>query len=159
MQSLYMISLPPPGVPIVCMFIFNTIISQTRASHREEKDKRYQCGNSNSQYSPTTKGFQHPIAKVSQHYPKSHMSVSYLHSRSRNLQKGLHCGICLPLSGWTYILRHSKSEMVDTTQNHQIYSCPHEFCSCGDVAFVSTTISLFHRWCLQKNEAPSPCPT
>ena len=51
---------------------------------------------------PTSKGYQHPTAKGSQHYPKSHLPVSSLHSRYRNLQKGLHSGICLPLSGWTY---------------------------------------------------------
>ena len=104
MQSLYM---PPPGVPVVCMLRFNIIIAQTMESQREEKDKRYQCGNRNSKEFPTAKGCQHLTAKGSHHYPKIHLSVSSLHSRSRNLQKGLHSGICLPLSGWTYHHRTS----------------------------------------------------
>ena len=58
--------------------------------------------NSNIQEFPTAKGCQHPTAKSSQHDPKSHLSVSSIHSRSRNLQKGLQSGICLPLSSWTY---------------------------------------------------------
>ena len=57
------------------------------ASHREDKDKRYNCGNRNSQDFPTTKGCQHPTSIGSQHYPKIHLSNSSLHSCSRNLQK------------------------------------------------------------------------
>ena len=38
----------------------------------------------------------------------------------------------------------AKNGMVETAWNHQIYSCPHKFCSCGDVAFISTKISLCH---------------
>ena len=102
MQSLYMLSTPSPGVPVMYMLRFNIIIVQTKAIHREDKYKRYQCGNINSQYLPTAKCCQHPTTKVSQHYPKIHLSVSSLHSRSRNLQKALHSGIYLPLSGWTY---------------------------------------------------------
>ena len=45
---------------------------------------------------PNAKGCQHPTAKVSQHYTRIHLSVSSLHSRSRNLQKDLHSGSCLP---------------------------------------------------------------
>ena len=59
-------------------------------------------GRENRDEFPTTKGCQYPTAKGRQHYPKSHLSVSSLHSRSRNLQKGLHSGSCLPLSGCNY---------------------------------------------------------
>ena len=48
------------------------------------------------QESPTAKGCQHPTAKGSQHYPRIHLSVLSIHSRYRNLQKGLHSGNCLP---------------------------------------------------------------
>ena len=56
------------------------------------------------------------------------------------------------------ILRHSKSEMAETAWNRQIYSFPHEFCSCGYVAFVSTKIILCHSWCLKKNRSSCPLP-
>ena len=45
---------------------------------------------------PTAKGCQHSTAKGSQHYPRIHLSVSSLHSCSRNLQKGVYSGSCLP---------------------------------------------------------------
>ena len=64
------------------MLRFNIINAYTRAIQREEKYKRYYCGNRNIQELPTAKGYQHPIAKGRQHYPKSHLSVSSLHSRS-----------------------------------------------------------------------------
>ena len=50
---------PPPGVHVVCMLNFNIIISQKSVNHREEKYKRYKCGNSNNQYFSTTKCCQH----------------------------------------------------------------------------------------------------
>ena len=31
--------------------------------------------------------------------------------------------------------------MADTAWNHQVYSCPHEFYSCGYVSFISTKSS------------------
>ena len=57
--TLHALSPPPPGVPVVCMIGFNLIIAQTRARQREEKDKRYNCGNSNSQDLPNAEGCQH----------------------------------------------------------------------------------------------------
>ena len=38
----------------------------------------------------------------------------------------------------------SKRKMAETAWNHEVYSYPHELCSCGDVAFISTKISLSH---------------
>ena len=90
MLSLYMLSLPspPPGVHVVFMLGFNIIISQTRASQREDKYKRYKCGNSNIQEFPTVKGCQHQGPKsqsqpvLSQNPPVSIISPLPLH---RNL--------------------------------------------------------------------------
>ena len=59
MQSFYMLPPPLPGVPVVCMLRFNIVTAQEIASYREEKYKRYKCGDSNSQELPTTKGLQH----------------------------------------------------------------------------------------------------
>ena len=42
--------------------------------------------------------------------------------------------------------------MAETAWNHEVYSFPHELCSCGDVAFFSTTISLCHHLCLKKTK-------
>ena len=63
----------------------------------------------------TAKGCQHPTAKGSQHYPRIHLSVSSIHSRYRNLQKGLHSGNCLPQppsSSTPYF--HRKVSIVET---------------------------------------------
>ena len=42
--------------------------------------------------------------------------------------------------------------MAETARNHEIYCFPHEFYSCGDVEFISTTISLCNHLRLKKKK-------
>ena len=80
---------------------------------RERKDKRYKCGNSNRQWFPTVKGPQHQGTN-SQSQPtlpqKPHVSLMSPLLCHRNIHKGIHSGICLPLFVWTY---HHSTEAVE----------------------------------------------
>ena len=82
------------------------------ASQREDKYKRYNFVNINIQEFPTAKGCQRQ-GPNSQRHPtlsqKPPFSIISPLPRHRNLQKGLHSGICLTLSRCTY---HHRTAVV-----------------------------------------------
>ena len=123
MQSLYMLSPPRPGVHVVCMLRFNIIIAYTREKQIYEKYKKYKCWNINSQELPTYKVCKHQ-SPSSQRQPTlpQNRPVSLISPllRHRNLQEGLHSGVCLLISSWTY---HQRTE-VGCPKYHTVHPHP-----------------------------------
>ena len=105
------------------MLRFNIIISYTRAIQREEKYKRYKCGNSNIQEFPTSKVYQQQGSNsqrrptLSQNPPISLISPLL---RPGNLQEVLQCGICLPQSSCNYQHRTA----VAVPKRHTVHPHP-----------------------------------